>query len=350
MSIDLNRNKVVARSFSACAVFTLIGFVIYSLFPDLRFQHYPLHATLESVGSIAAFIVAILILSLLRYKLLNPAYIFIASGLFGMGMLDGLHALMHAGKDFVWLHSIATFFGGSLFACVWIAHLFERRWFYFLPAIAIALSCMIGAVGFAFPELIPAMIVDGEFTYWARLSNIAGGIGFLIAAAYFINSKHETNQQGRIIFSTHCLLFGISGIIFEFSIIWDAMWWYWHLLRAGAYMIALYFYLNLSHVFFYELYLLRQELIDEKNKADLANQSKSVFLANMSHEIRTPMNGVLGVAELLSNTHLNMEQSRMVQTIQNSSKSLLRIIDDILDVSKIEAGKLTIEKNIDTLA
>ena len=78
-------------------------------------------------------------------------------------------------------------------------------------------------------------------------------------------------------------------------------------------------------------------------RAEAANEAKGRFLANMSHEIRTPMNGVLGVAELLAGTSLDEEQRRYVEIIQASGKSLLRILDDILDFSRIEAGKLDLQ-------
>lgn len=76
--------------------------------------------------------------------------------------------------------------------------------------------------------------------------------------------------------------------------------------------------------------------------AEKANESKTVFLANMSHEIRTPMNGVLGVAELLEKTVLDAEQTKYVHTIKHSGGVLLSIISDILDLSKIESGRLDI--------
>lgn len=87
----------------------------------------------------------------------------------------------------------------------------------------------------------------------------------------------------------------------------------------------------------------QDELITSRQLAESANRAKSSFLATMSHEIRTPMNGVMGFAKLLQDTELDAEQTEFVNIIRDSGESLLGIINDILDLSKIEAGALELD-------
>ncbi|HET8828892.1 MAG TPA: response regulator [Pelobium sp.] len=100
------------------------------------------------------------------------------------------------------------------------------------------------------------------------------------------------------------------------------------------------FFLNASDISHQKKYA--TELIQAKEEALKAKNVKEIFLANMSHELRTPINGIIGISNILQNTDLNTSQQEMVKLLEVSSQSLLGVVNDILDISKIESGKFSI--------
>lgn len=100
------------------------------------------------------------------------------------------------------------------------------------------------------------------------------------------------------------------------------------------------YFLNASDISHQKEYAI--ELITAKEEALKAKKVKEVFLANMSHELRTPINGIIGISNILQNTDLNPSQQEMVRLLEVSSQSLLGVVNDILDISKIESGKFSI--------
>tara|TARA_R110001606_G_scaffold363430_3_gene517596 strand:- start:52229 stop:54772 length:2544 start_codon:yes stop_codon:yes gene_type:complete len=130
------------------------------------------------------------------------------------------------------------------------------------------------------------------------------------------------------------LFIGLTG--FSIAITWGD---YWQITEHQPIGLSLLFLLLLIPL--YTAFLI-SKLHAAIATAKFANEAKSRFLANMSHELRTPLNGVIGIADLIRETNLNNQQREFVNIMHNSANTLLGLIENVLDISKIEAGKITI--------
>jgi PAS domain S-box-containing protein len=213
---------------------------IHLLLPQWRWTHIPAHAVDESAGSVAALTLAVLIFLQRRTERNIDHRLWAACGLVGMGLLDLFHSVTEPGDAFVWLHSLAVLVGGFFFALVWLPDRLARsRAAEGLPwSVALATSA-IGVFSLASPAAIPTMVAQGSFTPAARAINILGGLFFLAAAVNLALRYRATQVLDELLFTSLCLLFGVAGVLFEASTMWDASWWLWHLLRLVAYLLAL---------------------------------------------------------------------------------------------------------------
>ncbi len=177
---------------------------------------------------------------------------------------------------------------------------------------------------------IVAMVMD--YSVSSFLLGIAGEPGSPLLVVYLWVTLGNGFRYGtRYLFLATAMAITGFSLVLVYSSYWDV---------HGS--IGTAFLLSMIAVPIYSASLLKQ-LHAAVEREKRANQAKSSFLANMSHELRTPLNGVIGVADLLAETRLDREQKEFTQIIRSSSETLLKLIDNVLDISRIEAGRLSTE-------
>lgn len=157
-------------------------------------------------------------------------------------------------------------------------------------------------------------------------------VGVPILSSYlFMTFGYGFRYGNKYLFASTLLCLACFGIVMEVSTYWNE-----HVFLSYGFVATL---------FILSLYVstLLSKLHNAVIEAKAANEAKSLFLANMSHEIRTPLNGVVGMSSLLAKTRLDSKQREFAATINASAKTLLTLINEILDISKIEAGKIESE-------
>jgi PAS domain S-box-containing protein/diguanylate cyclase (GGDEF)-like protein len=222
-------------------IIPLFGAYTLNLF-EIKFVSIPLHTLLETAGAVMAFSLVTLIV-IMGSKVRHFSH-FHYSGLalISMGIFDLFHASTDPGELFVWLHSLGVFFGGLLFLSVWLKdRVVSKGVYYYIPIVVSMVSIGICVFYIMNPDMIPLMLENKEFSSTAILLNIIGGIAFIIAGINFFLIYLEDGEVDNLLFTGHTFLFGVSGILFASTTIWDLSWWLWHFMRFFAYCIALYY-------------------------------------------------------------------------------------------------------------
>ncbi|EAU56192.1 ATP-binding protein [Mariprofundus ferrooxydans] len=273
--------SLLRRLIGWTVVIALSGFLISRLNPDWRWEQVPFHSLIEGVGGFVALVVAYLLLKSPVLSRSLPEYIWVACALVGMGTLDLFHAGLYPGRQFIWFHSLSNFVGGLLFALVWLPARFSNIAVTIrLPLVVFCGAAAIAIFTLSLPQALPAMKDSVDFSDIARFLNVTGGVGFIVAAIHFMRVATSNTFRFAPVLANHCLLFGLSGLLFEFSVLWDAVWWEWHLLRLAAYGFILYF--------FYLSYICERN----RYEGELRKLSQAVE-ANGEGVMITDMNGTI---------------------------------------------------------
>ena len=266
-----------ATLFSVIIFLLLGGVVLVNLFSGGVWIHYPFHSFVESLGAFIALLIASLIMLMSNYERLPVRYVWIIAALTGMGVLDGFHAISQETQQFIWLHSLAMLLGGLIFVLIWLPdHIAQRVSAWRFPIVVLVGSFLIGIASLVLQFGIPMMSENGRFTPLAITMNAVAGLFFLIASGYFIQQYRLSRIRDNFIFASHCLLFGVSGLMFGFSALWDGVWWYWHLLRFVAYAIVIYYFFMIFNSEERQLHVLNSELEDRvgRRTLQLSNELK----------------------------------------------------------------------------
>jgi len=289
-------NVLLTTVIPAAVVPVAAALLFHHYLNSFKWVHLPFHSLLETAGAVSALVLALFIITMRNSQELRPNYIWVATSLMGMGLLDGFHASVEPGKVFVWLHSLAVFVGGVTFALVVLPERVSKHAkVNLLPVAMAAMAVIIGIGSIAFPQLVPPMLNNGHFTLTADALNIIGGLGFLIAWLYFVKGGDTNDQLERHLLASHTLLFGTAGLLFHFSQIWDATWWLWHILRFIAYFVILGFFLK---IYWKSVHLMRQnKKLLEKERAlitaliehapaliSLKDTNGNIILSNTAYE------------------------------------------------------------------
>jgi len=307
--------------------------------PDLRLDNISTHSSLEAAGSVLAIAFVILLLTSSKYRAQQAWYLWVICALLCMAVFDFLHALLKPGNTFVWLHSLAIFSGGFLACLSWLPRSFTKKLrANIVLAVVVGLTMMVGMISMGAPGLVPAMVGASGFSGLALALNILGGVFFVSGAAFFFILYRKTCDRGDLIFSVLCLLFGATGILFEFSVLWEFTWWFWHILQLCAFLGAL----SLVVITFRGVEKSLHEKAEQLERSNAKLEQSRDELQGLNARLQEEIDKQKQSEETLHKKIKDEEESR---------KATLYMLDDLSESKeKIEAAKQEWEQTFDAVA
>ncbi|MGN7613260.1 EAL domain-containing protein [Magnetococcales bacterium HHB-1] len=233
---------IILLSLLYAGILPLIAIITVNLFfQEWLWINEHIHTSIELLGTFSAFSMASIILVMCHHNYLNLRYLWIATGLISMGILDGLHALLPTDHLLLWLHTLAVFIGGLFYSLTWLPKSTHKRtWFFHTPYIAFVTVMLSGLAIIQFSYLLPPIFSSTGTHPIAIIFNILGSTGFFASWYFFITKHRQGIMDEALPFANHALLFALSALIVPFSTVWDANWWLWHILKLTAYLTVLF--------------------------------------------------------------------------------------------------------------
>lgn len=251
----LNNNKMINRKSIRISVIYSILAIIFSvlwitllLIKDFlstkSMIHLPLHSTIETIGGLTAIWIAVV---LFHHKEEDADICFlVGNGFICKGILDIFHAVCMPGESFIFLNSTSHLSAAVLFSLIWLPrqtikrYALEQQW---LTVGFIIISVSVGFRAVLFPEGVPNIIhlYNNRFTLISITMNNLSAILYLTTIPRWVTLFQKSRHYYFLLFLAVCFLFGISEVFFQYSDLWDGIWWSWHLIQLFAHIITLIF-------------------------------------------------------------------------------------------------------------
>ena len=208
-----------------------------NIFFNFQWESQNIHIAVETIGVFSACIVAFSLLYQ-EDKKYFPLFFSASLGFLAMGIMDGFHLAVPLGQRFVFYHSVGSILGGFFFCSSFLfRENMKRKTSVLIFTITAITVLSTGIFYLIFPSFLPEMVnVYGQFTPLTKKINMFSSLFFFLASIRFMIAFHKSKMREFLL--TACLLavFCSSGTTFEFSRIWDDVWWFWHLLRTSGYI------------------------------------------------------------------------------------------------------------------
>lgn len=286
----------MARSLLALGIVTaawLASLIAHLLWPTDTWVNLPLHSTLETLGGLGAVLMGLVLLAR-KAEWEDERLQGVASGLLGMGILEGFHAVSSPDHGFVLLRSAASLLGGVAFSFVWHpSGMLGKRTRELVPYLVIGGTVAFGLLVISMPGQLPRFTVQDQFAPMALAVNGVAAVLFLAGAVGFWLEAGRTGRAEHQLLATLGILFGLAELMFLFSAPWEREWWTWHFVRFAAYVLALTY---VSHGYVMMVNDTRKALAETKRSGRrLAAEYAVTRILAESATIKDAVNGVLRV-------------------------------------------------------